>query len=91
MIERKHIVLRGEVQGVGFRFYAQREAAALGIAGWVRNRLDESVEIEAQGETDALRRFETAMRHGPGLAFITSAEVRPMKPIPDDARFEIVH
>lgn len=91
MIERRHIVLRGEVQGVGFRYFAQREAAALGVTGWVLNRLDESVEMEAQAETDALNRFEAAMRHGPNLAYVSTAEVRPVKPIPDDARFQVLH
>jgi acylphosphatase len=91
MIERRHIGLRGEVQGVGYRYFAQREATALGVAGWIRNRLDESVEIEAQAEPDALNRFEAAMRHGPGLAYVSSAEVRPMQPVPNAAGFQIVH
>lgn len=91
MIERRHIVLRGEIQGVGFRYFAQREATALGVAGWIRNRLDESVEIEAQAESGALNRFEVAMRRGPGLACVSSAEISPMKPVPDAAGFQILH
>lgn len=50
---RKHIYFYGRVQGVGFRYYAVQKAGQLGLAGWVRNRYDGSVEMEVEGaETD---------------------------------------
>ena len=50
---RKHIYFYGRVQGVGFRYYAVQKAVQLGLAGWVRNRYDGSVEMEVEGaETD---------------------------------------
>jgi acylphosphatase len=47
-IEAKRYVVRGRVQGVGFRWFVEREAHMLGIAGWVRNNHDGSVEVLAQ-------------------------------------------
>ena len=46
---RKHIYFYGRVQGVGFRYYAVQKAGQLGLAGWVRNRYDGSVEMEVEG------------------------------------------
>lgn len=46
---RKHIDFYGRVQGVGFRYYAVQKAEQLGLAGWVRNRYDGSVEMEVEG------------------------------------------
>ena len=47
--------VRGLVQGVSFRFFTQREAARLGVAGWVRNEVDGSVTVHAEGEDARLR------------------------------------
>ena len=58
-------VVTGVVQGVGFRWYARRQATALGLKGWVRNRSDGSVHALAQGDESALARFSAALRQGP--------------------------
>ena len=50
---RKHIYFYGRVQGVGFRYYAVQKAGQLGLAGWVRNRYDGSVEMEVEGAETA--------------------------------------
>ena len=57
--------MSGRVQGVGFRFFAQEAAALDGLAGWVRNREDGRVEVLAQGDREALVRFERKIRRGP--------------------------
>jgi len=62
------IVVRGRVQGVGFRAWVVRQARELELHGWVRNRADGDVEAEAMGEEAALRRFVEAMRKGPVAA-----------------------
>ncbi|MCD8325486.1 MAG: acylphosphatase [Lachnospiraceae bacterium] len=49
MMIRKHFVVSGRVQGVGFRYTAARVAEKYGLTGWVRNREDETVELEIQG------------------------------------------
>ncbi len=56
---------QGEVQGVGFRRFAQREAQALGLAGWVRNEPDGSVTGEAEGAPEALAAFRARLLEGP--------------------------
>ena len=62
------IVVRGRVQGVGFRAWVVRLAHELDLKGWVRNIPDGDVEAEATGEEAALRRFVEAMRRGPVAA-----------------------
>lgn len=52
---RRHIIFYGRVQGVGFRFYSVSKARQLGMTGWVKNRYDGSVEMEAQGEDGQFR------------------------------------
>ncbi len=63
----------GRVQGVGFRAFVLREAAALGITGWVRNLPDGAVEAEGVGGEAELARFVDALRTGPRLACIEGA------------------
>jgi acylphosphatase len=71
---RRRYLIGGRVQGVGFRFFAQRVAARLGLGGWVRNLPDGGVELEAQGELDSLTALESALRQGPRGALVTQFE-----------------
>jgi len=64
-------VARGTVQGVGFRAFVWREAARLGLSGWVRNRTDGTVEVVASGPRAALDALENALRRGPRWARVT--------------------
>jgi len=57
-MEAKKFIIRGKVQGVYFRKYTQNQARTLGLAGWVRNRADGSVECLAQGSLEKLSLFE---------------------------------
>lgn len=61
----------GRVQGVGYRFFASREAAALGLCGWVRNLPDGRVEAYAAGTPAALEAFERRLRQGPPAARVS--------------------
>ena len=54
MLERRKIIFHGRVQGVGFRYQAQRYAKALGLTGWVRNEYDGTVSAEIQGRAEAI-------------------------------------
>ncbi len=65
---RLHAQISGLVQGVGFRLFVVGEAQRLGVAGWVRNRWDDSVEVMAEGERRALEELLAALRRGPGRA-----------------------
>ena len=63
-VARRYIV-SGRVQGVGFRYFTESAAARGGVDGWVRNLPDGRVEIRAEGEADAVDRFERQIRQGP--------------------------
>lgn len=64
MIARR-FVISGHVQGVGYRFFTREVAAREGLGGFVRNRADGRVEVEAVGDQAALQRFERALHQGP--------------------------
>ena len=70
MITRR-LRITGRVQGVGFRYAMQDEAARRAINGWVRNRSDGSVEALLQGEADAVEALTAWARHGPRGARVT--------------------
>jgi len=64
-LDRLHAIIEGHVQGVGFRYFVQDAAVALGLTGWVRNRWDGTVEVVAEGERQALNKFFTSLQRGP--------------------------
>ena len=69
-MDRILLVVTGRVQGVGFRWYVVQAAKALGLTGTVRNRADGAVEVEAEGERDALERLLETVREGPAMATV---------------------
>ena len=70
-----HIIVIGLVQGVGFRYYVHRHASRFGIKGYVRNLYNGDVEIEAEGERDALESFIREVRIGPRAAYVTDMKI----------------
>jgi acylphosphatase len=78
IVKAQRFLIRGRVQGVGFRDAAVQAAFECGVQGWVRNRLDGQVEVHAQGDVSAVERFADWCRRGPPLARVadvTTAEV----------------
>ena len=75
----------GRVQGVGFRYFVWREAEALGVDGWVRNRVDGTVEALARGASDTLDRLQHRLEEGPRWSQVTSVSVtdEPEEQVPD--------
>jgi acylphosphatase len=73
--ERLHGIVRGDVQGVGFRYYLIRRAQALKLEGWVTNRDDGAVEFVAEGRRPDLEQLERAAREGPRMARVATVEV----------------
>jgi acylphosphatase len=71
-----HVMVRGEVQGVGFRYFAQREAERRGLVGWVRNLRDGEVEAYADGEEEAVKEWLSLLYRGPSTARVK--EVLPV-------------
>lgn len=70
----RRFVVRGRVQGVGFRWFVEREAHMLGIAGWVRNNPDSTVEVLAQGTRDQLVGLRSKLREGPRAARVDAVD-----------------
>lgn len=62
---RVRLVVSGRVQGVGFRWFVREAARQHRLAGWVRNRADGSVEVEASGEEGSVRELIDVLRRGP--------------------------
>jgi acylphosphatase len=87
--ERLHGVIKGDVQGVGFRFFLIRRAQALGLTGWVTNRDDGVVEFVAEGRRQDLEQLERAAREGPRPASVTAVEVNWSEATGDLSRFDI--
>jgi len=67
-------VVRGRVQGVGYRYFVLRHADALGVSGFARNLSDGAVEVLAEGGDGALAEFEARLREGPAFAGVTGVE-----------------
>lgn len=87
---RRHYVVSGRVQGVGFRQFTAEKARALKISGWVRNLPDGNVEAEAAGSEDQLQAFEKILHAGPALSRVDQVQVRDAQAgdaLP--ARFEV--
>ena len=72
---RRRYVVRGEVQGVGFRYYTVRLAERIGIRGWVRNLPNGNVEAVGEGSEPQLTAFATGLRRGPAMANVTELQI----------------
>jgi acylphosphatase len=70
-----HLTVAGQVQAVGFRAFVAREAMARGLAGWVRNRSDGSVEAVFAGAADAVEMMVAACRRGPPASVVTDMKI----------------
>ncbi len=76
----RRIAVRGRVQGVGFRFFAERAARELGVRGWVRNLPDGSVESVAEGEDAAVDAYVARLERGPLTGRVDGIEVDVVDP-----------
>ena len=88
MIARKFLI-RGLVQGVGFRYFSQRSAATHQIRGWVRNLPDGSVEAFAQGNEKKVNEFRDDLAAGPRSAVVSDLEEIVAEPILEISTFRI--
>jgi len=80
-VEARRFVVRGRVQGVGFRWFVEREAHILGIAGWVRNNSDGSVEVLGIGTRDQLLGLRSRLHQGPRAARVDLVEESETRPV----------
>ncbi|MHB1191618.1 MAG: acylphosphatase [Longimicrobiales bacterium] len=86
-LEARGYVVRGRVQGVGFRWFTQRAGIRLGLAGHVGNRPDGAVEVHARGTAEALQSFEAALRQGPAASRVDTLLRVPADPRTPEAAF----
>jgi acylphosphatase len=86
---RLHAVVRGLVQGVGFRWFVIRRARVAGLDGWVRNRPDGSVECLVEGPRPALERLLADLREGPPAADVTGVDAEWRPPAGDLEPFDV--
>jgi acylphosphatase len=85
----RRFLVSGHVQGVGFRFFTQDAARREGLSGQVTNLADGSVEAVAEGEAEAMDRFERALRRGPSRSRVEHVRVDEAVPTGLHAGFEI--
>ncbi|PTX59981.1 acylphosphatase [Melghirimyces profundicolus] len=88
-MQRRHIMVHGRVQGVGFRHYTRKAALSIGVKGWVRNRPDGTVEIDAQGPASKMERFVEAVRKGSPASQVKRLETKEKKPTDRYRTFEV--
>ncbi|GMU93491.1 MAG: acylphosphatase [Candidatus Hydrogenedentota bacterium] len=73
-MDRLRVIIRGRVQGVGFRYSTCRQAEALNLSGWVKNRYDGAVEAEFEGPKAALDQMLAWCEAGPRFAEVSHVE-----------------
>ena len=80
---RRRVVVHGGGQGVGFRYSARLEADRLGVAGWVRNRSDGTVEAEVEGDEASVLEMVHWVSRGPRGALVTDVELDDVDAVGD--------
>jgi acylphosphatase len=88
MIARRYII-RGRVQGVGFRWFVEYEARQLGLAGWVRNNVDGTVEALAMGTEQQLAAMSKKLHEGPRASRVDDVHELPAEPVAGLTTFRI--
>ena len=77
---RRRVIVHGGVQGVGFRYTARLQADRLGVAGWVRNRADGTVETEVEGDEASVQAMIDWLAEGPPGAAVRTIDVSEVEP-----------
>lgn len=88
-MRRVRAIVSGRVQGVSYRASTADEAQRLGLAGWVKNRRDGSVELEAEGPPELIAELLRWCEHGPPAARVAGVAVEELGPVGGEAGFTI--
>lgn len=83
------IIVYGRVQGVGFRFYTYQTAVMNGINGWVKNNIDGTVKIVAQGKKSNMNKFINALRRGSHFSKVEDISLKEIQPPKNYKTFNI--
>ncbi|KAI0199171.1 acylphosphatase [Astrocystis sublimbata] len=89
MSQRIYFLVHGQVQGVNFRNFTQREASKLSVTGWCRNTENEKVEGEAQGSSDAIKEFLKVIDEGPRHAKVVKLDKEDRGLLDGESQFEV--
>ncbi len=85
-----HIIVKGMVQGVGFRYFVHRRATELGLAGWVRNLFNGDVEISVEGDRSLVEEFIAFLKVGPRMARVNDVVIEWKTPSGESNEFEVI-
>ena len=88
-IQARRFLVRGRVQGVGFRWFVEREAHILQITGWVRNNADGSVEVLAVGTPQQLAGLRARLQEGPRAARVDNVNESEADPVSGLNSFQV--
>ena len=88
---RFFLIFTGRVQGVGFRYFAQMNAAKLNITGYVRNASNGNVEIEAQGREDDINKFILSLKKGNGFIRVDDYSMKKIETVSSENKFRITY
>lgn len=86
---KRHIIIYGRVQGVGFRNFTQIEAQKLGINGWVKNNTDGTVELKAEGDEKAVTQFLDSLAKGNQFSKVENADIKTTDIVEHNGTFEV--
>lgn len=90
-LRRAHLLVQGQVQGVGFRAFVQSQAVRRALKGWVKNLPDGRVESEVEGDEALVNEFIRTVRRGPPLARVQNVDLEWINPHARDSSFEIMY
>lgn len=90
-MKRVHLIISGDVQGVGFRAWVRGQAKELNLMGWVKNREDGAVEIAAEGKKEDLEVLIKHCKKGPDVAWVEHVDVSWKKASYEFVSFEVVY
>jgi acylphosphatase len=90
-MRRVRAIITGRVQGVSYRASTATEARRLGVVGWVKNRSDGDVELEAEGEAAKIAALLAWCENGPPIARVTNVAVEELSPKRSETAFEITY
>ncbi|MBN1356000.1 acylphosphatase [bacterium] len=90
-IQNARFIVKGRVQGVGYRYYTRRLAMKLGVSGAARNLPDGTVEVIGRGSSEDLESFYQGLLRGPDASRVETVETRPVDPLePSFNQYDLV-
>lgn len=90
-MKRVHLIITGDVIGVGYRTFVKAAAVKLNVFGWVKNRDDDSVEVVCEGEERDLKTFIALCKKGPKVAWVENVTEDWQEPTDEFDTFEVAH